>query len=59
MTIYQPMPDTADSGHRFDQGRRWAASLTLGFEGATLLFRGELANDPQTFCTTDCTRTGP
>ena len=33
MTIYQPMPEQADSGHRFDQGRRWAASLTLGFEG--------------------------
>lgn len=40
----------------FGQGGHF---LTLGFEGATLLFRGELANDPQTFCTTDCTRTGP
>ena len=33
MTIYQPLPDMADSGHRFDQSRHWAASLELGFEG--------------------------
>ncbi|WP_339801599.1 urease accessory protein UreD [uncultured Marinobacter sp.] len=31
MTIYQAIPPLAESGHRFDQGRRWAASLDLGF----------------------------
>ncbi|MBB5321874.1 urease accessory protein UreD [Marinobacter oulmenensis] len=30
MTAYQPIADYA-SGHRFDQSRRWAASLELGF----------------------------
>ncbi|SFR54845.1 urease accessory protein [Marinobacter daqiaonensis] len=33
MTIYQPLPQVADSGHRFDQNRHWAASLDLAFEG--------------------------
>lgn len=32
MTIGQPLQTAPDSGHRFDQNRRWAASLTLGFE---------------------------
>lgn len=31
MTVYQPLPAANDSGHRFDQARRWAASLDLGF----------------------------
>jgi urease accessory protein len=31
MTAYQAF-DIADSGHRFDPERRWAAGLTLGFE---------------------------
>ncbi|WP_375172526.1 urease accessory protein UreD [Marinobacter sp.] len=28
----QGLPAANDSGHRFDAGRRWAASLSLGFE---------------------------
>ncbi|MFW5823963.1 MAG: urease accessory protein UreD [Marinobacter sp.] len=32
MTIYQPLPTRAGSGHRFDQGRHWDARLELGFE---------------------------
>lgn len=31
MTAYQPI-ETHSSGHRFDTERRWAASLSLGFE---------------------------
>ncbi|MFO7995316.1 MAG: urease accessory protein UreD [Marinobacter sp.] len=32
MTVYERLPIQADSGHRFDQSRRWAATLSLGFE---------------------------
>ncbi len=36
MTVYEPLPSRPpiqeDSGHRFDATRRWAATLSLGFE---------------------------
>ncbi|MBW7470894.1 urease accessory protein UreD [Marinobacter sp. F4218] len=32
MTVFQPLPAANDSGHRFDEGRRWAASISLGFD---------------------------
>ncbi|TGN40339.1 urease accessory protein UreD [Marinobacter confluentis] len=32
MTVYERIPRHMDSGHRFDQTRRWAATLSLGFE---------------------------
>ncbi len=40
MSAREPIVHSADSGHRFDTGRRWAASLDLGFaarDGATRL----------------------
>ncbi|MCM0613052.1 urease accessory protein UreD [Marinobacter sediminum] len=32
MTVYQQIEAANDSGHRFDEGRRWAASISLGFD---------------------------
>ncbi|HSH13301.1 MAG TPA: urease accessory protein UreD [Desulfurivibrionaceae bacterium] len=32
MTVYQPLKAANDSGHRFDEGRRWAATISLGFD---------------------------
>ena len=32
MTVFQQIEAANDSGHRFDEGRRWAASISLGFD---------------------------
>ncbi|WP_341582515.1 urease accessory protein UreD [Marinobacter metalliresistant] len=32
MTVFQHIEAANDSGHRFDEGRRWAASISLGFD---------------------------
>ena len=32
MTVFERIEPAHDSGHRFDAGRRWAASIALGFD---------------------------
>ena len=32
MTVFERIEPAHDSGHRFDAGRHWAASIALGFD---------------------------